>query len=345
MLVVWLAQQAERRRRVAMTAAARLSEAEREARESEHRLFQFLDALPVAVFISSPGGQPYYANDEATRVLGRGVAPGVGAGELAETYGVFLAGTDRLCPAERLPVVRALRGQPSHDDDLEIRKPDGAVIPLEVWGRPVYGAGGQVDYGIAAFADTSERNARDKIIAGQAAPLELAHDAIFVRDLDGQITYWSAGAADTYGFTRAEAVGRKAHDLLRTKYPEPMPGIEATAARDGRWDGELAHRCADGRTIIVESRWAVQRGPGGSLLGFLEINRDITARKEAEREALRRGGEIRALNATLEQRVRQRTVHLERASKNLAAFTYSAAHDLIPCSMPCCTCRGCHAPR
>ena len=78
----------------------------------------------------------------------------------------------------------------------------------------------------------------------------------------------------------------------------------------------------------MESRWAAQRGPGGSLLGFLEINRDITARKDAEREALRRAAEIRALNATLEQRVRQRTIHLERANQNLAAFTYSAAHDL-----------------
>jgi PAS domain S-box-containing protein len=306
-LVVWLAQQADGRRRA--------------ARESEQQLFQFLDALPVAVFIASPGGRPYYANDEATRVLGRGVAPGVGAGELAETYDVFLAGTDRHCPAERLPTVRALRGQPTHADDLEIRRPDGAVIPLEIWGRPVYGAGGHVDYGMSAFADTSERNVREKIIAGQAALLELAHDAILVRDLDGHITYWNAGAEQTYGFTRAEAMGCLSHDMLSTQFPEPAASIEATAARDGRWDGELAHRCADGRTIIVESRWAAQLGPAGSLLGFLEINRDITSRKEAERE-------IQALNAALEQRVAQRTVHLERANKHLAAFTYSAAHDL-----------------
>ena len=60
----------------------------------------------------------------------------------------------------------------------------------------------------------------------------------------------------------------------------------------------------------------------------MEINRDITARKDAERETLRRAREIQALNATLEQRVRQRTVHLEQANKNLAAFTYTAAHEL-----------------
>jgi PAS domain S-box-containing protein len=327
-LVVWMAQHAEGRRRVAVAEAARRSAAERVAREGEQRLFQFLDAMPIAVSVTSPGGRPYYANGEAERMLGRGVAPGLGAGEPAETYSAFRVGTDRPYPAERMPIVRAALGQPSHTDDMEIHQPDGAVIPLEIWGRPVYGTGGEIDYAIAAFADMTERHAREEVIAGQAALLELARDAILTRDPGGHITYWNAGAEHIYGYTRAEAVGQKCHDMLHTQFPEPRAGIEATTAERGRWDGELTHRCADGQSIIVESRWAAQRGPGGSLLGFMEINRDITARKDAEREALRRVDEIQALNATLEQRVQQRTVHLERANKHLAAFTYSAAHDL-----------------
>ncbi len=259
-LVVWLAQRAERRRRVAVAAAARRSQAEKIAREDEHRLFQFLEAMPIAVFIASQDGQPYFANREAERLRGQGVALGVGAGELAETYRVFLAGTDQPFPDERMATARSLRGQPSHYDDMEMHRPDGSVIPLEVWGRPVYGASGEVDYAINAFADISERQAREKVIAGQAALLELAHDAIFVRDLDGLITFWNAGAEHTYGFTRAEAVGQLSHVLLSTQFPEPMAGIEAIATQHGRWDGELTHRCADGRSIIVESRWRRSAG-------------------------------------------------------------------------------------
>ena len=327
-LVVWLAQQSDQRRRVAVAEAARRAEAETQARDGENRLFQFLDAMPVGVFVASPGARPYYANRESERVLGRGVVSDTGGSGLARTYGVFVAGTDRLYPAESMPIVRALLGQPSHLDDQEIHQPDGAVIPIEIWGRPVYGAHGEISYAIAAFADKSERNARERIIAGQAALLELAHDAILVRDPDGHITYWSAGAQRTYGFTRAEAMGRVSHDLLRTKFPEPLAGIEATMARDDQWEGELTQRRGDGRTIITESRWAAQRGPDQSLLGFMEVNRDITPRKNAEREMRRSAKEILSLNATLEQQVQQRTAHLERANKEMEAFSYSVAHDL-----------------
>jgi len=34
----------------------------------------------------------------------------------------------------------------------------------------------------------------------QAALLDIAHDAIYVRDLDGHITYWNRGAEHAYGW-------------------------------------------------------------------------------------------------------------------------------------------------
>jgi PAS domain S-box-containing protein len=327
-LAVWLAQQADWRRRTAEAETALGAEAVRAAQQTENRLFQFLDAMPVGVFVASSGGRPYYANDEAERLLGRGVVPDVGADELAETYNAFVAGTDRLYPTENVPVVRALLGQASHISDMAIHKPDSDVIPIEVWGRPVYGAGQEIDYALAVFADMSDREARERIVAEQAALLELAHDAIFVRDQDSRIVFWNAGAEHTYGFTRTQAVGRISHELLHTKFPGPLANIEAILTREGRWEGELTQRRADGRLIVVESRWVGQHESDGPVVRFMETNHDVTSRKDAERAALRGAQEIQALNANLERQVQQRTLYLQRANKNLTAFSYSIAHDL-----------------
>src|SRR5205807_8574118 len=98
-----------------------------DAPDIEPRLFQFLDAMPVGVFIGLPGGRPYYANDEAVRILGRGVHPSAVTSELATTYQAYLVGTDDLYPAERIPMVSALAGEAAHCDEMEIRRPDGTI--------------------------------------------------------------------------------------------------------------------------------------------------------------------------------------------------------------------------
>jgi PAS domain S-box-containing protein len=325
-LVVALAQRANARSRLAQAETARRAQAEEQARASENRTFQFLSAMPVAVFVTTQGGEPYYANKDAQRILGKGVVPGIAGDDIAQTYQAFVAGTDRLYDA--LPVLRALQGEATHVDDMEIRHPDGTVIPVEVWGSPVYGDDGRIDYGIVAFADATERKAKERTIAAQAALLDMAHDAVLVRDIDARITFWNTGAEHTYGYPRSEATGRISHELLQTQFTEPLADIEAAVVRDDRWDGELNHRRADGHVITVESRWAAQRLPDGTLTGFLEVNRDITAKKAAERELLQKSAQVQALNQTLERQVQQRTQHLEQANRNLEAFAYSVAHDL-----------------
>jgi PAS domain S-box-containing protein len=116
----------------------------------------------------------------------------------------------------------------------------------------------------------------------QAQLLKLAHDAIFVHDLDGKITYWNRGAESTYGFSRDEVVGKISHELLKTRFPESLVKIIGKLVSTGRWDGELTHTTKHGKKITVESRWALRQKEKEKPVAILEIDRDITQRKRAE---------------------------------------------------------------
>ncbi len=97
----------------------------------------------------------------------------------------------------------------------------------------------------------------------QAQLLDLAHDAIMVRHLDGQITFWNQGAAARYGWSKQEAIGRITHQLFQTKFSQPVEEIMATLERESFWEGELEHSCRDGKRIVVASRWVLQRSNSG----------------------------------------------------------------------------------
>ena len=116
--------------------------------------------------------------------------------------------------------------------------------------------------------------------------LELAHDAIIVRDVDSVILFWNRGAQETYGWSAAEACGNVTHQFLKTMFPEPLDEVYEKLYSVGSWEGELVHWTREGKRIVLASRQVLQRDAQGRALGILEINRDVTPRKEAE-EALR----------------------------------------------------------
>src|SRR3984893_12532024 len=136
-------------------------------------------------------------------------------------------------------------------------------------------------------AEVLERRRVEAEAYKQASLLDLTHDSVFVRDLNDVITYWNRGAAERYGWSGAEAVGRVSHQLTQTAFPAQLPEIEAELYRTGQWEGELVHTKRDGTQVVVASRWSLQRDQQGRPAGVLETNNDITERRRAE-DALRR---------------------------------------------------------
>ena len=137
---------------------------------------------------------------------------------------------------------------------------------------------------IGAVTDVTERKRAEETLREQANLLNLTHDAIFVRDMNGVVTYWNRGAEALYGWTAGQAEGRIARELLKTVSSVPRDQIMAELLSIGRWEGELGRTKKDGTQVVVASRWSLQRDARGTPVAALETDNDITERKRAEEE-------------------------------------------------------------
>lgn len=112
----------------------------------------------------------------------------------------------------------------------------------------------------------------------------LEHAPVLVRNMNEEITIWNSGMEKLYGYTRSEALGKIAHELLQTRFPKPLSDIFNELIITNRWEGELIHQCKDGVIVEVSSLWVLHKDPSGIPVAIIEVNKDITTRKRREQE-------------------------------------------------------------
>ena len=139
---------------------------------------------------------------------------------------------------EDLPLTRAtVKGDIVVNEEWFVTRKDGTLVPILCNAAPIRDAEGNVVGGVIGWQDITERKrieeevskSRDELemrveerteaLRRQADLLELAHNAILVRDLESRITFWNHGAEQVYGWTKAEALGNVTHTFLKTRSP------------------------------------------------------------------------------------------------------------------------------
>ena len=135
---------------------------------------------------------------------------------------------------------------------------------------------------------------------------------IIMLDPDGLVASWNTGSEHIKGYQAGEILG----EHFSRFYPddERLAGTPerelAVAKATGRFEGEGWRVAKDGSRFWAGVTIAAVRDVSGRLHGFAKVSRDLTERRNVE-EAIRRS------HNELEQRVRERTVELERANITL----------------------------
>jgi PAS domain S-box-containing protein len=141
--------------------------------------------------------------------------------------------------------------------------------------------------GLAIYMqDVTERKRAEEKIREQANLLDIAQDAIVVRDLDDNIIYWNNSAERIYGWKRDEAIAKNASQLLNTE-ADSIKHALLDVKDKGSWFGELKQVTKMHKTLVMESRWSLVRDEYGRPKSILTINTDITDKKRIEQQFLR----------------------------------------------------------
>lgn len=173
--------------------------------------------------------------------------------------------------------------------------------PSEVWLRLLVGAL------IVAVVVLRQERSRLHLLSSALAE---APDGVQIADLEGRVMYSNRAVQDIYGFSPDELLGKPVSSMnvdpeLASR--EIFPALQRT----GRWAGELEVKHKDGRTFPIWLTTALVLHAGGRPQAAVGIIRDITLRRQIERE------------------LRRYAAQLEEATRLKDLFADILRHDLL----------------
>ncbi|MEO7742365.1 MAG: PAS domain S-box protein [Usitatibacter sp.] len=263
------------------------------AREQE--LSDFVENAIVGLHKVGPDGTILWANTADYETLGYTREQYVGH-NIAE----FHADHDQLSSIlERLLAGKALCEQPAI-----LKCKDGSIRHVLISSNSLFENGRFVNTRCFTRDVTQQRLAEAALQEARlhlAAVVESSVDAIVSVDLAGRINAWNRGAEQLFGYSREEIVGHPIFIIVPQELHDEERGIFAKVLAGERVEHyETLRTRKDGKQRHVSLTVSPVRDASGAFIGISKVGRDITERKEAQRElaeAARRKDEFLAILA------------------------------------------------
>jgi PAS domain S-box-containing protein len=297
---------------------------------SQARLQALFDAAPVGLLVAeAPSGRLVQANRQVEEILGRPLRPTQDMQDLV-WHRAFHPDGGRVLAGDS-PMARAFAGDERPELEALYQCGDGRMAWVRCVGAPIRDAAGHITGALVALMDVdSERRAMEALQERTAQltrtqlrlDLALAAGRMGVWDWDlvtGE-SHWNRQMFELLGLPPHEDGLARGDLFMAMVHAQDRAAVQVAVGQavesDTTFEIEMRLVRADGQLRWVLGRAQVVRDEQGRALRMVGVNLDITDSKHA-------AVQLQALNATLEQRVRERTAELAAARDAAEAATHA----------------------
>jgi PAS domain S-box-containing protein len=237
-------------------------------------------SMPEGVVVADTTGQFIVVNDAARRMVGGG-PPRISPAEWSKVFGLYVPGTDRLFPADELPLARAIRGEEITETEVLVRNPRlGAEAWVGASASPLRDGEGRLLGGVAVFRDLTERKRTGELTERLSSAVEQTADGVLITNRRGIIEYVNPAFEATTGYSRTEAIGNTPRILKSgMQPPEFYAAMWSTILGGDVFKGTLINRKKSGVLFEAEQTITPMRDSRtGQLTHFVSVLRDLTDR-------------------------------------------------------------------
>ena len=205
------------------------------------------------------------------------------------------------------------------------RHKDGHIVWVQLTVALVRKSSGEPDYLIAVVQDISAQKAAEEALRTSQNLMSQAQKLANIGAWQADLATGRIGnltKSESFLSFPSNEYGIK--DMLDMIHPDDRLRVMALWPRAVKGEAvyEIEYRVVlDGHEYWHSVKAEFERDPQGRAIRALGVTQDITERKRIELE-------FQQLNATLEQRIRDRTRALRDAYDELESYSYAVAHDL-----------------